>query len=85
MGKITVTPLELTCGFGLEGRGMDRPLDTSEQSSFEGAPSFSLGNRLFRLLWSLTWLVLAAWTPPPLHGWRAMLLRAKSSSARRDK
>lgn len=40
-----------------------------------GGPSFSLGNRLFRALWNMVWLVLAAWTPPPLHGWRRFLLR----------
>jgi len=36
---------------------------------------FSLRNRLFRAFWSLTWFLLAAWTPPPLNRWRCFLLR----------
>jgi putative colanic acid biosynthesis acetyltransferase WcaF len=42
---------------------------------FEGAPSFSLANRIRRGCWGLAWLLLARWTPPPLHKWRAVLLR----------
>lgn len=38
--------------------------------------SFPLSNRLYRALWSTTWFLLAAWTPPPLHPWRRMVLRA---------
>ena len=41
----------------------------------EGGPSFSFGNRAFRALWAVAWLLLAAWTPPPLHRWRAFVLR----------
>ena len=26
-------------------------------------------------MWTVTWGLLAAWTPAPLHGWRRMLLR----------
>lgn len=37
--------------------------------------SFSLGHRLFRVGWALGWLLLARWTPPPLHGWRRLVLR----------
>ena len=37
--------------------------------------SFPLGNRLHRAAWRLTWLMLAAWTPPPLSRWRCALLR----------
>lgn len=36
---------------------------------------FSLGNRLYRALWAVCWTLLAAWTPPPLHGWRCAILR----------
>ncbi len=43
--------------------------------SLEGGPSFSLANRIYRLLFGVTWTVLAAWTPPPLHGWRNFILR----------
>jgi putative colanic acid biosynthesis acetyltransferase WcaF len=28
-----------------------------------------------RVLWALGWLLLARWTPPPLHRWRAAVLR----------
>lgn len=38
-------------------------------------PSFSLRNRLARLLFDGTWYLLAQWTPNPLHGWRRWLLR----------
>jgi len=41
----------------------------------EGGASFSLGNRLFRVGWTVAWLLLARWTPPPLHRWRALVLR----------
>lgn len=42
---------------------------------FLGAPSFTFGNRLWRTGWALAWLLLARWTPSPLHPWRALLLR----------
>lgn len=38
------------------------------------SPTFTLGNRMRRVLWQLVWLVLARWTPPPFHRWRVMLL-----------
>jgi putative colanic acid biosynthesis acetyltransferase WcaF len=38
-------------------------------------PSFGWANRLGRVLWSIAWLLLGRWTPPPLHAWRAFLLR----------
>ena len=41
----------------------------------EGGPSFSFGHRALRAVWGVAWLLLAAWTPPPLHRWRAWLLR----------
>lgn len=41
-----------------------------------GGPSFSIANRIQRVIWGVTWLILARWTPPPMHHWRAMLLRA---------
>lgn len=40
------------------------------------APSFGIGNKLFRIAWGLGWLVLARFTPPPLHAWRKAVLRA---------
>jgi putative colanic acid biosynthesis acetyltransferase WcaF len=50
-------------------------LDAREAQSRTGGPSFALGNRLARALWQTCWLLLASWTPPPLHRWRALLLR----------
>lgn len=38
-------------------------------------PSFSLGNRLARMAWAVVYHGLFRWTPPPLHGLRALLLR----------
>lgn len=38
--------------------------------TFNGEATFALRNRAFRLLWQLTWLFLAAWTPPNLNRWR---------------
>ena len=52
------------------------PLDARKTRPLEGGPAFSLGNRLVRLLWTAAWLLLARWTPPPLHGWRRLVLRA---------
>ena len=45
------------------------------KAGFTG-PTFSVGNRLKRLLWSVAWLCLARWTPPPAHRLRIALLRA---------
>jgi len=52
------------------------PLDAETHRPLEGGPSFSLGNRVLRVVWMATWLVLARLTPPPLHGWRRLILRA---------
>lgn len=53
-----------------------KPLDASQTKPLEGGASFSLGNRLLRVVWGLAWLVLARFTPPPLHAWRRLVLRA---------
>lgn len=50
-------------------------LNARESKPLEGGASFSLRHRALRALWGVTWLLLAAWTPPPLHRWRAWLLR----------
>lgn len=50
------------------------PLDASDTKPLEGGASFSLGNRLTRVVWGLAWLVLARFTPPPLHAWRRWVL-----------
>ena len=38
-------------------------------------PAFSLSNRLRRLVWNTTWLLLFRISPRPFHAWRSMLLR----------
>lgn len=38
--------------------------------------SFSLGNRLARVVWNVVQGTLFRWSPRPLHEWRSMLLRA---------
>lgn len=38
-------------------------------------PSFGLGNRVGRVMWIAVWLCFCRWTPPPLHHWRALVLR----------
>jgi len=54
---------------------MTTPLDARENRPLEGGASFSLGNRLLRVLWMATWLVLCRFTPPPLHAWRRLVLK----------
>lgn len=50
-------------------------LDAKEAGSKHGGASFSIGNRIERVIWQTAWLLLARWTPPPLHAWRGFLLR----------
>ena len=52
------------------------PLDARTTKPLEGGASFSLGNRLLRIVWQFSWFLLARFTPPPLHGWRRTILRA---------
>lgn len=40
-----------------------------------GGPSFSMGNRLLRAIWSIVYLLLFRISPRPFHAWRALLLR----------
>lgn len=49
-------------------------LDARDARPLEGGPSFTLGNRIFRAVWMVTWFLLARFTPPPLHGWRRLVL-----------
>jgi putative colanic acid biosynthesis acetyltransferase WcaF len=54
---------------------MNLPLEASEKKDpFKGAASFSLTHRLIRIVWGITWALLASWTPAPLHRWRVFLL-----------
>ena len=55
---------------------MTAPLDAAVSRSIEGGASFSWSNRLVRVVWGIAWLVLARFTPPPLHAWRRLVLRA---------
>ena len=54
---------------------MSQPLDGGATRAWEGGPSFAWRNRLYRAAWSVAWLLLARWTPPPLRAWRRWLLR----------
>jgi putative colanic acid biosynthesis acetyltransferase WcaF len=58
-------------------------IDTAEKSqilpakrtgSFGTGASFTLANRLVRLLWSVVWLTCIRWTPGFLNPWRIFLL-----------
>ncbi|WP_134090043.1 WcaF family extracellular polysaccharide biosynthesis acetyltransferase [Olivibacter sp. XZL3] len=44
------------------------------QDTYTGA-SFSLANRLKRLLWNLVYLILFKFSPRPFHAYRAFILR----------
>ena len=46
----------------------------AKPNPFEGA-SFSLRNRLARLVWLCVWLLMFRPSPAPLHAWRCWLLR----------
>ena len=50
-------------------------LDAKKSKSYEGGPSFSLGNRIYRAVWNMTWLLLCSWTPNILNFWRIFVLR----------
>jgi putative colanic acid biosynthesis acetyltransferase WcaF len=50
-------------------------LDAKQLKGSSGGASFTLRNRLYRLAWSVTWVLLASWTPVQLHGWRLFLVR----------
>ncbi len=47
----------------------------SDKKGFVG-PTFSFANRVRRMAWQLCWLLLARWTPSPMHRWRIALLNA---------
>ena len=50
-------------------------LNAADSRPQEGGATFPLSHRLYRLVWNLTWALLASWTPPPLRGWRRFLLQ----------
>jgi len=41
----------------------------------DGGPTFSVGNRVYRVIWNLTWFLFCSWTPPALWRWRLLVLR----------
>ena len=47
----------------------------SSRTTLEGAPTFPLWHRVFRLVWSISWFVLCRWTPPFMWRWRCAVLR----------
>jgi putative colanic acid biosynthesis acetyltransferase WcaF len=53
-----------------------RALDARAAEPLEGGASFGLGNRFYRVVWTAAWTLLCAWTPPPLHIWRRLVLNA---------
>ncbi|MES2834788.1 MAG: putative colanic acid biosynthesis acetyltransferase [Pseudomonadota bacterium] len=50
-------------------------LNAAESRPVEGGATYPLSHRLHRLVWTLTWWLLASWTPPPFRAWRRFLLR----------
>ena len=52
------------------------PLNAREVNTYEGAPSYSLRDRLMRMTWNVVWAVFARWSPVELHVWRRVILRA---------
>lgn len=56
---------------------MSEPLDAARHDSRRGGPSFSLGNRIERAIFSVVWRLLGWIIPPPFGwGWRRFLLQA---------
>jgi putative colanic acid biosynthesis acetyltransferase WcaF len=51
-------------------------LDARETTPRTGGASFTLRSRITRATFVVCWALLAAWTPPPLRGWRRLILRA---------
>lgn len=48
--------------------------DASSFDPLTRGSSFSLGNRIERVVWGMCWLLLARFTPPRLHCWRRLVL-----------
>jgi len=55
--------------------GKAKILDARESRPNLNGPSFSLGNRVQRALFIVTWSLLASWTPRQLAPWRRQILR----------
>lgn len=50
-------------------------LDAKSHDTWRSGRSFTFKHRLHRALWNVSWLLLASWTPAPLHSWRRLILR----------
>lgn len=55
----------------------------TNQDTFTGA-SFSIRNRIARVLWDLVYTILFCWSPRPFHSWRAFLLRCFGARIGKD-
>jgi putative colanic acid biosynthesis acetyltransferase WcaF len=53
-----------------------KSLDAPRLEPRLGGPTFALGDRLRRFVWSVCWRLLGAWTPRPFHRWRRLVLLA---------
>jgi putative colanic acid biosynthesis acetyltransferase WcaF len=49
-------------------------LRADDSANFGRGASFSLSNRLLRLLWIIVWTLFARWTPGVMSPWRVFLL-----------
>jgi len=49
-------------------------MNTHNQDTFNG-PSFSLSNRIARVVWNIAYVLLFKFSPKPMHSWRSFLLR----------
>jgi putative colanic acid biosynthesis acetyltransferase WcaF len=54
---------------------MNSPIYGVSDLPLNGGPSFTLKNKLLRLLWNVVWFFFASWTPSRLHAYRRALLR----------
>jgi len=50
-------------------------LDAKENQTIFGGATFSLGHRVERAFWNVTWAVFGRWSPIPAFGWRNFLVR----------
>ena len=53
----------------------DQILAAASCRPMTGGPSFSFGNRIRRLIWNISWILLIAWTPPSFRKWRSLVYR----------
>jgi putative colanic acid biosynthesis acetyltransferase WcaF len=49
--------------------------EARELKTLDGAHAGSTPQKIARVLWDVTWILLAAWTPPQFRRWRNILLR----------